>query len=97
MDWCLVLPLLKNGSNRLGLEPQGYGEIVLIKCLLIGQGHGLSDPKLDECLRVQFGFMLLASVDLYYTVLDETTHCRFRNPLVKAGTYDGFLPRYVTR
>jgi IS5 family transposase len=56
MDWPLVLPLLKSGLNRLGLGPQGYDEIVLFNCLLIGQWHGLSDPKLEESLRVRFNF-----------------------------------------
>ena len=89
MDWSLVLPLLKSGLNRSGLGPQGYDEIVLFKCLLIGQWHGLSDPKLEESLRVRFDFMLFAGLDLHCTVPDETTHCRFRNALVKAGAYDG--------
>ena len=91
MDWSLVLPLLKSGLNRSGLGPQGYDEIVLFKCLLIGQWHGLSDPKLEESLRVRFDFMLFAGLDLHCTVPDETTHCRFRNALVKAGAYDGLL------
>lgn len=91
LDWSLVLPLLKSGLNRSGLGPQGYDEIVLFKCLLIGQWHGLSDPKLEESLRVRFDFMLFAGLDLHCTVPDETTHCRFRNALVKAGAYDGLL------
>ena len=91
LDWSLVLPLLKSGLNRSGLGPQGHDEIVLFKCLLIGQWHGLSDPKLEESLRVRFDFMLFAGLDLHCTVPDETTHCRFRNALVKAGAYDGLL------
>ena len=35
--------------------------------------------------------MLFAGLDLHCTVPDETTHCRFRNALVKAGAYDGLL------
>ena len=45
LDWSLVLPLLKSGLNRSGLGPQGYDEIVLFKCLLIGQWHGLYRPE----------------------------------------------------
>ena len=37
MEWSLVLPLLKSGLTRSGLGPHGYDEIVLFKCLLIGQ------------------------------------------------------------
>ena len=64
LDWSLVLPLLKSGLNRSGLGPQGYDEIVLFKCLLIGQWHGLSDPKLEESLRVRFDFMLLSLIHI---------------------------------
>ncbi|MBT6926629.1 MAG: transposase, partial [Marinovum sp.] len=63
----------------------------MFKCLLIGQWHNLSDPKLEECLRVRFDFMLFAGLDLYGSVPDETTHCRFRNALVKADVYDVLL------
>ena len=45
LDWSLVLSLLKSGLNRSGLGPPGYGEIVLFKCLLIGQWHGLYRPE----------------------------------------------------
>ena len=45
LDWSLVFPLLKSGLNRSGLGPQGYDEIVLFKCLLIGQWHGLYRPE----------------------------------------------------
>ncbi|MCP4363837.1 MAG: IS5 family transposase [Planctomycetes bacterium] len=91
MDWPAISVLLKGGVKRSGLGPQGYDEIVLFKCLLLGQWHGLSDPKLEESLRVRFDFMLFAGLDLHGTVPDETTHCRFRNALVKAGCFDALL------
>ncbi len=91
MDWSLISSLLKGGLKRSGLGPQGYDEIVLFKCLLLGQWHGLSDPKLEESLRIRFDFMLFAGLDLHGTVPDETTHCRFRNALVQAEIYDALL------
>ena len=63
----------------------------MFKCLLIGQWHNLSDPKLEESLRVRFDFMLFAGLELHGTVPDETTHCRFRNALVKADIFDALL------
>ena len=45
LDRSLVFPLLKSGLNRWGLDPHGYDEIVLFKCLLIGQWHGLYRPE----------------------------------------------------
>ena len=51
----------------------------------------MSDPKLEESLQVWFDFMLFAGLDLHCTVPDETTHCRFRNALVKASAYNALL------
>ena len=74
-----------------GLGPQGYEPLVLFKCLLLGQWHGLSDPKLEESLRVRLDFMLFAGLELHKPVPDETTHCRFRNALVRSGVFDKLL------
>ena len=46
LDRSLIFPLLKSGLNRWGLGPHGYDEIVLFKCLLIGQWHGLYRPEI---------------------------------------------------
>ena len=91
IDWPAISALLRSGLNRSGLGPQGYDEVVLFKCLLLGQWHALSAPKLEESLRVRLDFMLFAGLDLHGTVPDETTHCRFRNALVKVGVYDALL------
>ena len=48
-------------------------------------------PKLEENLRDRFDALLFAGLDLHCTVPDETTHCRFRNALVKASAYDALL------
>ena len=79
MDWSLVSPRMKGGLNWSGLAPPGYHEIVLFKCLLIGQWHGLSDSKLEESLRVRFDALPFAALDLHCTVRGETTHYRFRS------------------
>lgn len=91
MDWSAISVLLKGGLKRSGLGPQGYDPVVLFKCLLLGQWHGLSDPKLEQSLRVRLDFMLFAGLELHATVPDETTHCRFRGALVKAGCFDDLL------
>ena len=64
---------------------------MLFRCLLLGQWHGLSDQKLEESLKVRLDFMLFAGLDLHGDIPDETTHCRFRGALVKAGAYDDLL------
>jgi len=85
MDWSAISVLLKNGLKRSGRGPQGYKQITLFKCLSIGQWHNLSDPKLEQGLQVRIDFMLFTGLDLQGSVSDETTHCRIRKALVKAG------------
>ena len=91
LNWPLIDRLLRAGLKRSGLGPQGYEPLLLFKCLLLGQWHGLSDPKLEESLRVRLDFMLFAGLELHKPVPDETTHCRFRNALVRAGVFDPLL------
>lgn len=91
LDWSAFAAILKRGLARSGMGPQGYDPLVLFKCLLIGQWHGLSDPKLERALQVRLDFMVFCGLDLHSSVPDETTHCRFRNALVKGGVYDGLL------
>lgn len=91
MDWLSFSPTLKRGLGRSGIGPQGYDPLVLFKCLLIGQWHGLSDPKLERALKVRLDFMIFCGLDLHAPVPDETTHCRFRNALVRGGVYDALL------
>ena len=64
MDWSAISVLLKNGLKRSGRGPQGYKQITLFKCLLIGQWHNLSDPKLEQGLRVRIDFRLVTGLDL---------------------------------
>ena len=64
LDWSAISLLLKNGLKRSGFGPQGYKQITLFKCLLIGQWHNLSDPKLEQGLRVRFDFRLVTGLDL---------------------------------
>lgn len=91
IDWSPIAARIKRGLKRSGIGPQGYGPLVLFKCLLIGQWHGLSDPKLERALKVRLDFMIFCGLDLHSPVPDETTHCRFRNALVEADVYDALL------
>lgn len=91
MDWRAFSLILTRGLGRSGDGPPGYDPLILFKCLLIGQWHGLSDPKLERALKVRLDFMIFCGLDLHAPVPDETTHCRFRNALVKGGVYDDLL------
>ena len=48
MTWRAFGSILQRGLKRSGAGPQGYDPLLLFKCLLIGQWHGLSDPKLER-------------------------------------------------
>lgn len=91
VDWSRIEAVLVRHKVRSRFGRSGYDPLVLLRCLLIGQWHGLSDPKLEESLKVRLDFMLFAGLDLHGPVPDETTHCRFRNALVAAGAYDALL------
>ncbi|MDG1456939.1 MAG: transposase [Pseudoprimorskyibacter sp.] len=78
LEWPAFSPILKRGLDRSGVGPQGYDPLVLFRCLLIGQWHGLCDPKLGRALKVRLDFMLFCGLDLHAPVPHETTHCRFR-------------------
>ena len=73
MDWRALSPILKRGLGRSGDGPPGYDPLILFKCLLIGQWHGLSDPKLERALKVRLDFMIFCGLDLHAPVPDETT------------------------
>lgn len=91
MDWRAFSPIRRRGLGRSGIGPQGYDLLVMFKCLLIGQWHGLSDPKLERALKVRLDFMIFCGLDLHAPTPDEMTHYRFRNALVKGGVYDDLL------
>lgn len=71
MDWLLFLLVLERGLGRFGIGRQGYDPFVLFKCLLIGQWHGLSAPKLERASKVRLDFMIFRGFDLHVPVPDE--------------------------
>jgi len=78
-------------SNGGGQEP--FDCVMMFKAVLLGQWHGLSDPKLEEALIVRLDFMQFCGMNLEDPIPDATTLCRFRNRLVKAGLLDKLLAK----
>ena len=85
MGWRWFLPTCKRGLGCPGIGPQGYDSLVRFKRLLIGQWHPQS---WRGCPQLRLDLMLFCGLDLFVPVPDETTHCRFRNALVKGGIHD---------
>jgi IS5 family transposase len=54
------------------------------KAVLLGQRYSLSDPELEQALRVRLDFIAFTHLPLAQ-LPDATTLCRFRNRRVKAN------------
>jgi transposase, IS5 family len=83
LDWSAFSPFLSDIHSDRG--PTGYDPIQMFKTLLLGQWHSLSDPALEESLRVRLDFLEFTGFALGGDLPDETTLCRFRNKLVQNG------------
>ncbi len=86
IDWGKIGKQLKglylyeiNGSG--GQKP--YDSLKMYKAILLGQWYSLSDPELEEALKVRLDFMMFTGLE--GEVPDETTLCRFRNRIIEKG------------
>ncbi len=86
IDWSLIKNQIKGlykyeTNGELGTEP--YDVLKMFKALLLAQWYSLSDPALEEALKIRLDFLLFT--DFEDEVPDETTLCRFRNRLISKG------------
>jgi len=61
----------------------GYGPLVLLRCVLLQQWYGLSDPALEEALNDRLSFRHFVGLSLSDPVPDHSTLSRFRKVLVE--------------
>lgn len=91
IQWSPIGKLLRgihvNEENPKG-GPKAYNTLSMFKALLVGQWHSLSDPALEDALRLRLDFMLFTGFEIADEAPDETTLCRFRNKLTEKGLYD---------
>jgi IS5 family transposase len=73
------------GEGQKFIDP-----LVMFKTVLLGQWHSLSDPKLEEALRIRTDFMDFCG-GFSDDAPDELTLCRFRNRLITSGRLAGML------
>jgi IS5 family transposase len=69
----------------------GYGPLVLVRCLLLQQWYGLSDPGLEEALADRLSFRRFVGLSLSDAVPDHSTLSRFRKLLVERGLSERLL------
>ena len=85
LDWQRFSAILQDVHKEDG--PTGYDTLKMFKALLLGQWHSLSDPGLEQSLRVRLDFLEFSGFSLGGKLPDETTFCRFRNKLVKQNKF----------
>ncbi|MGH8762013.1 MAG: transposase [Nitrosospira sp.] len=94
IDWedlrVRVVELYRREVSR-EVEQKPVDALVMFKAVLLGQWHSLSDPKLEEALRVRSDFMHFCGLGASDNVPDETTLRRFRNRLITSGRLAGLL------
>ena len=76
INWAPLADLLQN-IHKNDVHPQGgpkgYNHVSMFKAVLLGQWHSLSDPALEEALKVRLDFILFTELDDYDEIPDETT------------------------
>ncbi len=88
IDWSDIARKLKGLYKREashGGGPEPYSPLAMFKLMLLGQWHKLSDPQLEQALKVRIDFMVFTGFEpAAGSFPDATTICRFRNRLVSA-------------
>src|SRR5215210_179367 len=82
LDWGLLAALMCAVQAAPTGRP-GYGPLVLLRCVLLQQWYGLSDPGLEEALNDRLSFRHFVGLSLSDPVPDHSTLSRFRKVLVE--------------
>ncbi|WP_409190450.1 IS5 family transposase [Bradyrhizobium sp. RDM4] len=84
VDWAPLRSLLgKRGGDGAGNS--SYPAEVLLRCLLAGIWHNLSDPALEAAIADRLSFRRFVGLSLHDQTPDHTTLWRFRQELAKDG------------
>jgi transposase, IS5 family len=87
VDWASLRSLLgRRGSSGAGNS--SYPAEVLLRCLLAGIWHNLSDPALEAAIADRLSFRRFVGLSLHDQTPDHTTLWRFRQELAKDGLID---------
>ena len=87
VDWGPLRSLLgKRGGTGAGNSR--YPAEVLLRCLLAGIWHNLSDPALEAAIADRLSFRRFVGLSLHDQTPDHTTLWRFRQELAKDGLFE---------
>jgi transposase, IS5 family len=84
VDWAAIDAVLQP-LRSTGVGAPGYPPIIVLRCLLLGVWHGLSDPALETAVSDRISFRRFAGLSLHDAVPDHSTLWRFRESLREAG------------
>lgn len=84
VDWGPIRDLLGRRSGP-GSGNTSYPAEILLRCLLLGVWHGLSDPALEAQVRDRLSFRRFAGFSLSDRTPDHSTLWRFREELGREG------------
>lgn len=87
LDWAPVRALLGTRGGS-GAGNASYPAEVLLRCLLLGVWHGLSDPALETQVADRISFRRFAGLSLHDGAPDHSTLWRFRQELIRDGLVD---------
>ena len=88
VDWEPLAALVGSRSGN-GPGSPSYPGVVMLRCLLLGIWHDLSDPALERAIADRLSFRRFAGLSLQDQVPDHSTLWRFRTEL----TADGLMER----
>jgi IS5 family transposase len=95
LQWSGFSKILKDVHSDFG--PEGYDPIQMFKCLLLQSWHSLSDPGLEQSLRVRLDFLQFTGFCVGDKLPDETTFCRFRNKLISQNKLEKLFKEVNTQ
>ncbi|RWM79642.1 MAG: IS5 family transposase [Mesorhizobium sp.] len=87
LDWAPIRTLLGQRSGP-GSGNTSYPAEPLVRCLLLGMWHGLSDPALEAQIRDRLSFRRFAGFSLSDRTPDHSTLWRFREELTRERLID---------
>ena len=87
LNWAPVEALLGRRGG-VGAGNSSYPAEPLLRCLLLGVWHGLSDPALERAIADRISFRRFAGFSLHDRTPDHSTLWRFREALAQDGLMD---------
>ena len=87
LNWAPVQALLGRRGG-VGAGNSSYPAEPLLRCLLLGVWHGLSDPALERAIADRISFRRFAGFSLHDRTPDHSTLWRFREALAQDGLMD---------